>query len=192
MSHDQRLILVKHSLPAIDPAVPAPAWRLGDEGRRRCESLARRLMAFRPSAIVASDEPKAAETAAIVAARLTLPWRSAPDLHEHARWTVLFEPDRRAFESTVARFFREPDAPVFGEETATAAGDRFSAAIDSVLRDQADGSLVVMTHGTVIALFVARHNDVDAFALWRRLDLPSFVVLNPRTLRLIEIVESMV
>ena len=35
-----KLILVKHSLPAIDPAAPAAEWRLAPEGLRRCERLA--------------------------------------------------------------------------------------------------------------------------------------------------------
>ncbi len=36
----RRLILVKHSLPVLEPAVPAREWRLGEEGRRRCAGLA--------------------------------------------------------------------------------------------------------------------------------------------------------
>jgi broad specificity phosphatase PhoE len=169
MSHSPRLLLVKHSLPAIDPAVPATDWRLTDEGRRRCESLARRLMPFHPGAIVASHEPKAAETAAIVAARLGMPWRTMPGLHEHQRRAARFAPDRAAFESTVARFFAEPDKLIFGEESAHAAGDRFSRAVAAAIDSCRDQTLAIVAHGTVNALFVARHNDVEQFVLWRRL-----------------------
>ena len=39
----QTLILVKHSLPEIDPSVPANEWRLSCEGRRRARKLGERL-----------------------------------------------------------------------------------------------------------------------------------------------------
>ncbi len=43
-----RLILVKHSLPEIVPALPANEWRLSEGGRPRCRVLAERLAAYSP------------------------------------------------------------------------------------------------------------------------------------------------
>lgn len=50
----RRLILVKHSLPVIEPTLPASQWRLGPEGRRRCERLAALLSGTWPTHIVTS------------------------------------------------------------------------------------------------------------------------------------------
>lgn len=39
-----------------------------------------------------------------------------------------------------------------------------------------------MTRGTVLALFVARHNPIAPFDLWASLGLPSYVVVDATTL----------
>ena len=62
------LILVKHAMPTLEPEVPSRAWHLSDAGRARCLPLAEQIAAYRPVAIAASAEPKATETAQIVAA----------------------------------------------------------------------------------------------------------------------------
>ena len=185
----RHLILVKHSLPDTDQAVPAAEWRLGNEGRRRCAALAERLVAYQPTAIVTSIEPKAAETGALVAARLGVPVSSAPGLHEHDRRGVPFAP-QQDFEVAVERFFTHPDRLVFGAETANAAGERFASAVNRTLTAYSTGTIAIVAHGTVISLFVARRTGVDGFALWRRLGLPSFVVLSLPDLRLVTTVET--
>ncbi|MBX6342603.1 MAG: histidine phosphatase family protein, partial [Thermomicrobiaceae bacterium] len=55
------------------------------------------------------------------------------------------------------------------EESADEAHARFSAAIDRALARHPTGTLAVVTHGTVMALFVARATGQEPFALWRRL-----------------------
>src|SRR5437764_1217197 len=47
----------------------------------------------------------------------------------------------------------------------------------------------VVTHGTVLALFVARHSKENPFQLWRRMGLPSFVVMSLPEYRLEQMVE---
>ncbi len=37
------LVLVKHALPEIGPAVPSREWHLSDEGRLRARMLAKKL-----------------------------------------------------------------------------------------------------------------------------------------------------
>ncbi|MCW5850422.1 MAG: histidine phosphatase family protein [Anaerolineae bacterium] len=185
------LILVKHSAVTIDTARAASAWRLSDEGRRRCDALAERLAAYQPQRVVASQEPKAAETGRLVAERLALPFTTAPDLHEHDRRGVPFL-GADEFQAAVARFFAESDGLVLGRETAAAALARFDAAVRRVLAQFPGEALVVVAHGTVISLFVARHAGVEAFDLWRRLDLPSVVVLDWPTATVLEVVASVV
>jgi broad specificity phosphatase PhoE len=75
---DSRLILVNHTAPEISPAVPPNRWVLSDEGRRRCEWLAESLAAQAVTQVYSSIEPKALETAALVAVRLKLSLESRP------------------------------------------------------------------------------------------------------------------
>ena len=185
----RRLVLVKHSMPEIDPDKPASAWKLGEVGRRRAELLAAGLREFRPSVIWSSREPKAIETAEIVANELGVPVKIANGLEEHHRDNVPFLPSKEEFEGAVERFFLCPDRLVLGAETAEQARDRFAAAIDKVIvAGQADS--IVVTHGTVMTLYVASVAGVQTIEFWRRLGLPSYVVLTLPDLRIKSIVED--
>lgn len=172
-----KLILIKHAPPQVEPDVPADQWHLSARGLELCEPLAERLRPFEPTTIVSSREPKALETAAAIAERLKLPHRAADGLHEHDRSNV---PHMRSHEfiSMVELFFRRPDELVLGRETAKQALARFSTAVDSVLKQEGDENVAIVSHGTVIALFVAQHAKRSPFELWRELGLPSFVVLS--------------
>jgi len=176
----QRLILVKHSLPEIVDGVRARDWRLSAEGRRRCDSLADALAIYAPSgAITSSDEPKAFETAERVAARLGLPHGVDAGLAEHRRGAKKLL-DEAEWQAAIARLFARPDRLEYGEESGDQARLRFETAIERVLGARAgptSGACVCVAHGTVISLFTAAFAGVDGFALWVRLELPSFVVL---------------
>jgi len=172
-----KLILVKHSLPEILPEIPASEWHLSVEGRRRCQVLGDELAKHAPDLIFSSPEPKAQETGQIVAQQLVKPLFIIPGLHEHERKTVRFTNEEQ-FEASVNEFFEQPDALVFGEETAAQALNRFSSAVDQLISQNRDQNLVVVSHGTVIALFVANNCGIEPFPFWSRLDLPSFVVLS--------------
>jgi broad specificity phosphatase PhoE len=184
----RRLILIKHAEPEIMPDVPANQWHLSLAGRARCRLLAQDVAPYAPTHIVASTEPKAGETAELIGAALDLPWTSMQGLHEHDRSTAPFL-GADEFETTVARFFAEPDRLVFGSETAEEARTRFDTAMAGVLRRYPEGNIAVVAHGTVITLFVAQANPIDAFAFWRRLGLPSMVVLALPELRLLTLRE---
>ncbi len=171
------LILVKHSLPALEPGVPSRDWRLSDVGRARCVLLAERLAVYKPAVIAASAEPKATETGQIVAERLVVPIEVIADLHENDRtgqgWL-----GTAALEARIARFFAEPGRRIMGNETADEAHSRFGAAVEDVCARHPVGNVVVVAHGTVITLFVARLAGLDPFSFWQRLGLPSFVALS--------------
>lgn len=172
------LLLVKHSLPDIDPGVAAHHWGLADEGRRRCTALAEMLSAYHPAVVVSSAEPKATETAAIVAADLGIPLETEADLHEHDRSNVTHL-SQEEFQRSVARLFAQPEDLVFGNETAAQTQRRFAGAIDRLLTRHPGETIAVVAHGTVISLFVAaRCSDVNGHDLWQRLGLPACVILS--------------
>jgi broad specificity phosphatase PhoE len=189
---ERTLILVRHSLPEMVTGVPASRWRLSAEGRHRCETLAERLAAYDLTTVVSSEEPKATETGQIVAEVLGLSFETAPGLHEHERGVVESLGSREEFQAQVAAFFKHPHELVLGYETADEAHARFAAAVAAVLERHLTGnpssssgqSLAIVSHGTVITLFIARANRLDPVPFWKSLGLPAFAVLSLPNLNL--------
>lgn len=187
------LILVRHSLPAVVPGVDAADWRLSDEGRARAVTLAEQFADYGPSQIVSSDEPKARETAGIIAARLGgVPVVSEPGLREHDRRGAPHFGDERAFQATMARFFAAPEELIYGCETAARARARarFTAAVSRIIAPSlVDRDIMVVTHGTVMALYLASISGIgnggDAYAIWREQALPCYAALALPDLRLV-------
>lgn len=187
---ERRLILVKHSHPQVDPDVTAAEWRLSDVGKARCLALADLLRSYNVEALVASPEPKAIETAELVGERLGLSVEVVGGLQEHDRGNVSFYESHDEFKEVVKRLFERPDELVMGRETAVQARTRFAKALDDVLANHSTGNIAVVTHGTVISLYIGQVAGVGAYDLWGRLGLPSFTVLSLPDLRLVETVES--
>lgn len=186
MSPENRLILVKHSLPEIVKNIPAREWDLSGEGRDRAKELAKKLTQHRPETIVSSVEPKAQQTAEILGECLGLKPHMARDLHEHDRSQSPFYPNDE-FESLVQKFFQEPGMLVFGKETANQALFRFKNAVKKVLDSHGSKMTLIVSHGTVISLFVSQATGIEGYQLWKDLGLPSFIVLDLETKTHLEI-----
>jgi broad specificity phosphatase PhoE len=180
----KHLILVKHSLPSILEDIPAREWILSEIGKTRAQELAERLAPYQPEIIVSSIEPKAIQTAEIVAHSLNLNMTVVENLHEHDRGNIGYL-SQDAFQTAIRKFFDVPNKLVFGRETADQSHQRFRDAVCSVLDNHQDQTVMVVAHGTVISLFVSRLLGISAFSLWHELGLPSFVVLDMKSNALI-------
>jgi broad specificity phosphatase PhoE len=171
------LILVKHSMPDIEEARPANTWRLSPAGQVRAQKLAAQLVDFSPQVILSSPEPRAKETAEILASWFRLDLQTVPDLREHDRSNVPFLPYDR-FQISMRDFFQKADELVLGTETANQAHARFYRAVHSILNQYLNKTVVIVTHGTVISLFVSRLTGSSDLELWNRLGLPSFIAMD--------------
>jgi broad specificity phosphatase PhoE len=172
-----RLILVKHAMPMVTPGAPPTTWPLSEEGRMAARALGDKLKAYSPAAIVASYEAKAFDTARAMAGVLGLTAGQDPGLGEHLNETGDFL-DRAVLEARIAQMFAQPDKLVHGEETGDHARERFAAAIAKQRQALPAGTLVLVAHGRVIALWASRRLGVEAMSLWRRLGLPSALVID--------------
>jgi broad specificity phosphatase PhoE len=161
------LVLVKHARPDVDPSVPAAAWTLGVEGLAGSLRLAERLRPLVLDLVVSSVEPKAAETGRLVADALDLTWQTGHDLHEHVRPSVGYL-GAAVFEASVRRFFSMPSSVVFGDESADAAFERFSSAVEALAKAHKGKRLCIVAHGTVISLLLGRRYGVDGRRARRR------------------------
>jgi broad specificity phosphatase PhoE len=172
----RKLILIKHASPQVDPNVPAEQWELSEQGRSCCAALAEAVRPYAPSVIVSSSEPKAQQTAQLVAAELGVKFEEGADLFEHDRSNVPHMPGRE-FISMMELTFRRPGELILGEETADEALERFEQAVEQVLAAHPDGNVAIVSHGTVIAVLLARHGAGRGFQIWRDMGLPSLAVL---------------
>jgi broad specificity phosphatase PhoE len=180
---------VKHAQPVLDPSRPAREWVLGRDGEEQAGRLAGMLRKYLPFQLVSSREPKALRTSEIVGQQLRVATTAVEDLRELDR-PALPILSRQDHEALNARVFLERDRAVIGAESAVSALDRFTYALSGLLDRTSPQNVVVITHGTVIALFVANANPaVDAFTLWKRLQCSSFVVLDRASLELREVID---
>lgn len=184
----RQLVLVKHALPVLDPARPAREWVLGAEGERQAAALAEELRRFLPFRLAASPEPKASRTARIVADALGPGVDLDDGLREIDRPAIPIMP-RDEHERYNLQLFAEFDRPVIGAESGREAQRRFAEAVARTLEKDASTNHVIVAHGTVVALFAAREDRAQAVALWKRLQCPSFVVLDLPSMRVREVVD---
>jgi broad specificity phosphatase PhoE len=168
------LILVRHAAPLIAPGVPPPQWGLSPEGRADAEGLAARVAALKPVAVCASTEPKAIETGRILARPLGLALDTDPAFDEHRREDWPFEPDAAVRDARMLRVLSDFGVSVDGAEVGAAAAARFAAGVEA----RRARPLVIVTHGTIISLYLAWIASLEPQALWRSLKLPEALVLN--------------
>jgi broad specificity phosphatase PhoE len=173
------LILIRHSLPEIEPAQPPTEWRLSSEGDARCRALAEQLARFHIAKIAHSLERKSQETAQAIGCHLKLPCLPWPNLHEHVRANEPYT-TKTNFEMAMRALFMRPNEVVYGSESGQEALERFSRAINDLVASRpilTSADSCAVSHGTVISLFTARHNQIDAFTVWKRLTMPCAVIL---------------
>jgi broad specificity phosphatase PhoE len=184
------LILVRHSVSRQDPAKPSHEWELTEEGEERCSMLADHLTAYDPFIFVTSEETKAIDTGRLTAELLGTPLVTAPNLHEHRRTQTPFYPRYEDFLAAVTEFFRYPNQLVMGDESADACFQRYADAVDSVISEYEDRTVALVSHGTVMSLFIGRKNNLDPLPFWKNFGMPAFVVLSLPSFEIVEIVND--
>ncbi|WP_297692924.1 histidine phosphatase family protein [Phenylobacterium sp.] len=168
------LVLVRHAAPQQRADVPPQLWRLSDAGREAAAALAGRLREIAPTSVCASSEPKAIETAEAIGHRFRLSVEVDAAFDEHRREAWPYEPDPNAVRTRVLRTLRDPELSVDGAETGAAAALRFAAG----LARHPERPLVVVSHGTVLSLWLAHRLGLDAADLWSSLRLPEAFLLS--------------
>jgi len=171
----QKLFLIRHAKPIINPKQNAKDWQL-QPNQKELKTIAKQLEQQNIKRIITSHEAKAIETGRVIAQHLKLPLEQKDDLHEHNRAGAAFL-DANVFQETIKKLFQFPDKLIYGRETANEALERFDRAIHDLLLNSND-DCVVVSHGTVMSLFVARYNTIDVLAFWQSLSMPDLFTLS--------------
>ena len=179
MSQKRFLIFIRHSAVQIDPLRSSHEWSLSTEGRSRCQQFANKLIPYDPAIFITSHENKAIETGQLFGIELNKFHRSVPGLQEQDREGAPFFNDKESFRAAVEKLFNNPEQLVFGRETADQAFSRFNSAVYRELENEPDGNIAIVTHGTVMTLFVCNSNpQLKPIEFWNSLTLPCAVILN--------------
>jgi len=158
-----------------DEAVDPRQWHLGEEGLRLAGRLAERLeVAPRIGVLVTSTEPKAAQTAAVIAERWPVDVIADDRLREVDRPWI-----GAGYRSVAHRYLRGelPD----GWEPHTAVAARAAAAVVEATQAAGDAPVVVVSHGLVLAVHLGDlfGEDFDREAFWSCLAFPDAWSLGP-------------
>jgi broad specificity phosphatase PhoE len=171
-------LLVRHARTRLDPALLSAQWCLADDAVSDCRRLAAKLASAQPTEVITSSEPKAIATGSLLAESWAVPCSETKGLEEHDRSGVPFVHDNAACLATLETLFKEPDLRVLGRESASEALYRFESALRRELDARPPGQTpALVSHATVMSLFVAKHNALDAFRFWQTLRMPEGLLL---------------
>jgi len=161
------LYLVRHALPAMDPATDPAAWELGAGGRRSARRLREHLPAS--AMLVASPEPKAWQTLSITGNGL----RRDRRLREVNR----IEPFDDDFRDRRRRYVCGGALP--GWEPRSEVASRFDAAVSEAQRQAGGRPVVLATHGMAMTVWLAQAIGLaDPGAFWADLRLPDLLAVD--------------
>jgi hypothetical protein len=165
-----KIILIRHAMPVVEPGVPSERWQLAEEGRRMARALGNdHRVVPRPAYVVASHEPKAAQT---IREMTDGPVPLDPGFAE-VRRPYTWSDDYRAR----ARAYVEGKAHD-GWERHDAVARRFDEAIrrHAAAADAAGATLVVGTHGLAPTVWLTSRGLIeDPGAFWAALRFPDAV-----------------
>lgn len=146
----RRIHLLRHAMPATDPAVSLSQWSLSAHGRAAAIELSGRAPAG--ARLLSSEERKAIETARLVGGRDP---ECDPRFDEIRRPEEPFDKHARARRAAWVR--GEPDGRHAGWEAPREAAGRMASAV----RDHPDDELLIGTHGLVMVAWLIAIGHVD-------------------------------
>lgn len=173
------LVLVRHAQVEVDPGAPAHEWGLSSDGRSDAARLSRHPAVVAADLFFCSPEPKALATAAVMAEGR--PIHQVEDLRELDRTAAGWIGSADEYAALVEAIFRNPRDSVRGCEAATSAAGRVVRAVEAILTEHVDRTVVIVSHGILLSLYMSCFRELDQpdFDIWRRLSFPDIAVLDP-------------
>lgn len=171
-----KVVLVRHGAVEVEPGEPPSRWHLSDDGRAGVRALAEERL-WRPvQRIFSSPEPKAMETAHIIAGPNGITVTAVEDLHEVMRPANQWIGD--GYPAAVRAYFSAPEQATHGWEPPAAALRRMRACMDLLQAWEPDG-FAVAGHGQSLSLYLASVTGHDPWEIWRSIGMPDVAELDP-------------
>ena len=182
----KNLILIRHSKTQQVPDISSHKWTISDEGVDLARQLSEQLAEYKIEMIFSSHEKKTKETANIFKERLNLPSVIELDgVEETRRGEVPYFADHNEFGARVIKAMENKSEILFGDESFENALNRFIKAIDSITRQYPNAEyLAVVSHGTVISLYLEHLTKIKARKFWKAMPMPAYYIWNREKMEL--------
>ncbi len=173
-----KLYLIRHAQVTVDPAIASDRWLLTSGGLLAAARL-RDLVAVDACAVYTSPEPKAVATAQALAPGRLL--TVEPDLRELDRRAAGWVSTESEYFRLVREVLERPTESVRGCENAQFAQHRIVNAIARIVERESGRSVVAVSHGIVLTLYLAwlRGQAAPPLGAWRRVRMPDLAVVDP-------------
>ncbi len=176
-----QLYLVRHAAVVVRPDQPSEQRHLSPDGRAAAEALASEAGWTTLARLYTSSEPKAIATAQRIATRNGLPITIEPALGEIERpWTG------GDYRELARRYLL--GEPVEGWEPHDAATDRIRASVEAITSAHGEAGLGVVSHGLILALYLAQLLELDGPAtadFWDGISFPDYAIVDLEAHRLV-------
>lgn len=173
------LVLIRHAEITADPDAPSHTWELSVDGRAKAAELAMHPVLADVELIASSPEPKALATAKAIAG--DRPIIVAEGLRELDRRALGWVATAEEYADLVRSILERPTESIRRCETAAAAGQRISRAIEDLWSANPHRSLGVVSHGIVLTVYLSALQGLPTPdpSIWRRIALPDLAVVDP-------------
>jgi len=181
----RRLILIRHAMPRIDPNRHPSTWHLSSEGATQTLEFCERISHYELNKIYTSPEPKALETAAIMAEKYNVPLEKIDQLRDVDRNPQGYV-RKSDYDISIRNFFTNPASMILGDETADDCYYRLKSVVDYLMSNDNCGNIVAVSHGLILSVFLSRVLKIGAFKIFNQLVLPSLIVLSIPDLKFVK------
>lgn len=173
-----KLYVIRHAKVNIDPSKPSADWCLSKEGNLSTYHLAQSESWDDVQWIYSSPEPKATQTAQIIADHLRINYHIHPDLRE-LQFKTMFLPAKE-FQTRVARYLEGKPDPAF--EDYQKAQTRIDQSITSITQKHKGKSGIIISHGRIISVWYSLLLGRKVTAQeWKSIGLPDLSVIDLTT-----------
>lgn len=170
------IYFIRHARTQQNPALPAEAWNLSEEGFVAAAALAGKQFWTAIQQVITSDEHKTYATIAPALELWDLPHTRMAAFNEV--WRVGYTATQAEYEAQVRQLFAAPAVSVDGWETAADALQRGMAGLNHLLATYPHQNLAVVGHGLLWSLLRAHllgNAHVDP-AEWKAVNFPDVMV----------------
>lgn len=176
-----KLYVIRHSEVLVQPELAPEQWRLSDAGRILAKTLSEEEQWSDVRLVYHSPQPKAQETASILAGEIGVPVKEVQGLQELSMNTGFLSPAE--FRQRVGDYLSgrpDPDFEKYGEAML-----RIVGTFQDIVRELNGSSGVVVSHGRILSVFfsylLGRRITVDE---WQSMKFPELSVIDINTWRI--------
>jgi broad specificity phosphatase PhoE len=161
-------------------------WDLSEQGRAQAQALSAAPFWKNVSSLYVSNQSKAIEAAHIIVAEHHIDVIPLAGLAEVGRGPEVYT-SAADYNSILEQFFTYPDRSVSGWESSGMALRRFENAVEQILSHRPQGSIAILSHGTILTLYTAKlDGELPALARWRNIGFATVTTVDIDTMRIVQ------